>query len=119
MTIHVDDLKIAGEPEVVQQILKELESQFGELTVQRGTFTNCGVQHEQDPQTLEVKIDQIDFAGALRTVEHPQLQTGALEEKCVPELHQLYMSLLWSDCISIAHPGGCDSVHCCTSEEEP
>ena len=40
MTIHVDDLKIAGEPKVVQQILQELESQFPELTVQRGTFTN-------------------------------------------------------------------------------
>ena len=79
MTIHVDDLKIAGEPKVVQRILQELESQFGELTVQRGTFTNCGVQHEQDPLTFEVRLDQIEFAGALRTVERPQLKTGTLE----------------------------------------
>ena len=94
MTIHVDDLKIAGEPHVVKEILKTLEQTFGELAIQRATFTNCGVQHTQCPTTFEIRLDQIAFATALRTVEHPQLKTGIPEEKCVPELHQLYMSLL-------------------------
>ena len=40
---HVDDLKIAGEPHVVKEVLKELEKVFGSMTTQKGTFTNCGV----------------------------------------------------------------------------
>ena len=58
MTIHVDDLKIAGEHYVVQDLLKVLEREFGELTIQRGTFTNCGVQHVQHPVTREIALAQ-------------------------------------------------------------
>ena len=94
MTIHVDDLKVAGRHEVVQELLKILESEFGELTIQRGTFTNCGVQHIQNPITREITLDQVDFVSKLRTIEHPQLATGKNEEKCVPALHQLFISLL-------------------------
>ena len=94
MTIHVDDLKVAGRHEVVQELLKILESEFGELTIQRGTFTNCGVQHIQNPITREITLDQIDFVSKLRTIEHPQLATGTNEEKCVPALHQLIICLL-------------------------
>ena len=36
MTIHVDDLEIAGGHAVVQELLKILEQEFGELTIQRG-----------------------------------------------------------------------------------
>ena len=61
MTNPVDDLKIAGEPSVVQELLKILEHEFGELTIQRGTFTDGGVQHVQNPVTGEIALDQIDF----------------------------------------------------------
>ena len=33
MTIHVDDLKLAGEPHVVREVLKALEEVFGALTI--------------------------------------------------------------------------------------
>ena len=94
MTIHVDDLNIAGDPRVVQELLKTLEHEFGELAVQRGTVTNCSVQHVQNPATREITLDQLDFLSNLRTVEHPQLATGTNEEKCAEALRQLYMSLL-------------------------
>ena len=61
MTIHVDDLKIAGEHWVVQELLKILEQEFGELTIERGTFTNCGVQHIQNPITKENDITMLVF----------------------------------------------------------
>ena len=83
MTIHVDDLKIAGEPSVVKELLKVLEKEFGELTVQWGKFTNCGVQHIQNPMTREITLDQIDFLSKLHAIEHPQLSTGVNEEQCV------------------------------------
>ena len=94
MTIHVDDLKIAGEPHIVREILKVIEEVFGELTIQKGTFTNCGVQHTQNPITHEITLDQIHFISALRPISHPQLTAAASEEKCVPDLASLFLSLL-------------------------
>ena len=94
MTIHVDDLKTAGEPRVVSSILADLEKQFGALTVHRGSFLNCGTRHVQDEITMEISLDQVECAVALRTIEHPQMKTGRNEERCTPELHQLYLPLL-------------------------
>ena len=76
MTIHVDDLKIAGEQAVVQELLKILEKEFGELTIQRGKFTNCGVQHTQNPMSREITLDQVDFLSKLHAIEHPPAIDG-------------------------------------------
>ena len=94
MTIHVDDLNIAGEHRVVQGLLNILEKEFGDLTIQRGTFTNCGVQRTQNPITREITLDQVDFLSKLHAIEHPQLSTGVNEEQCVEGLHSLFISLL-------------------------
>ena len=53
---------------MVQELLKTLEREFGELTIQRGTFKNCGVQHIQNPITREITLDQIDFVSNLRAI---------------------------------------------------
>ena len=94
MTKHVDDLKLAGEPERVSQIQRELQKVFGELKVERFVFTNCGVRHVQDIRTKEITLDQIAFASNLRTTSHPQLQGGKPEDECIPSLHELFRSLL-------------------------
>ena len=41
MTKHVDDLKLTGEAEMLNLILKELKQVFGELKVEWHVFTNC------------------------------------------------------------------------------
>ena len=54
MTKHVDDLKVAGRPDVVQQVLAEIQRVFGELKILWKDFTNCGVRHIQahEPRKL-------------------------------------------------------------------
>jgi hypothetical protein len=86
MTKHVDDLKIAGEPAVVRQVLVELQKVFGELKVVYNSFVNCGVQHTR---TKEVTLDQIKYASNLKSISHHQLQTGQPEDEACAELHQL------------------------------
>ena len=80
----MDDLKIAGEPHVVRQVLATLHQHFGELKISWNTFINCGAQHTQCPKTKEITS----------TISHPQMSTGKLEDKAAPGLHQLFMSLL-------------------------
>ena len=70
MCKHVDDLKLAGERETIIQILKQIETVFGQLKIDWNSFTNCGVRHTQDPQTKEVKLDQDEYIKGIKA--HPQ-----------------------------------------------
>ena len=60
MTKHVDDLKLTGEKDWIEFVLKKLEETFGELKVQWHEFTNCGVRHIQDVKANTVSLDQIE-----------------------------------------------------------
>ena len=96
MTKHVDDLKLSGEAEMLNLILKELQLVFGELKVEWHVFTNCGVRHVQDIRTKEITLDQIAYVSNLRTFVPPPKKTdrGKAEDDCCQALIQLYMSLL-------------------------
>ena len=96
LTKHVDDLKITGPREWVEKVCRHIENTFGKLKILWGTFTNCGVRHTQNDSTFEVSLDQIEYARALRTIQHPELSraNASTNALCGPELHQLYMSLL-------------------------
>ena len=96
MTKHVDDLKVAGKPEVVKFALAEIQKVFGELKILWKDFANCGVRHLQDPTTKEIALDQIAFAQNLSKISHPELSTAKNEDQCSLQLHQLYTSLLGS-----------------------
>ena len=94
MSKHVDDLKIAGEPNTVLHIIKEIQAVFGEMKVNRYDFTNCGIRHLQDPKTMATTLDQIHFANTPKPISHPQLSTGKAEDIADATLHELYRSLL-------------------------
>ena len=51
LAIHVDDLKLCGEPKVITEIVHHLEATFGKLILQWNNFTNCGVRHIQCKHT--------------------------------------------------------------------
>ena len=56
ISTHVDDLKGAGEPQVLDTILRELSKRFGKLEKVVGSFEYCGLQHTQDSKTKEIKV---------------------------------------------------------------
>ena len=94
MTKHVDDLKIAGEPKIIVEVMQGIEKTFGKLKIQWNEFTNCGVHHVQDKVSKGCSLDQIDYAKNLKAIVHDEVQTKPTESDCGPELHQLYQSLL-------------------------
>ena len=93
ITIHVDDLKMAGEPHVIMQIQQTLQKEFGELKIAWCSFVNCGVRHIQDENTKEVTLDQLEFVRSLCPIVDSAL-TGRDEVLCEPALHSQYRSLL-------------------------
>ena len=52
--------------------------------IQKGKFTNCGVQHVQNPFTFECTLDQIAFVLTLKVIEHSQLTARARRAHKVP-----------------------------------
>ena len=87
ISTHVDDLKGTGDSATVQHILSELQKVFGDLKIERYTFTSCGVRHIQCQVTKEITLDQIQFANTLRVIAHAQLPGSKPEDLCCPELH--------------------------------
>jgi len=94
VTIHVDDLKLAGATEWTNRTMTLLQEEFGELKITWNNFVNCGVCHDQNPETFDTTIDQIKYASTLKAIVHPQLSSGKLEDDSCPEAHSLYRSLL-------------------------
>ena len=59
MTIHVDDLKLAGEHSWMKAIMVFLQRTYGELNLTWNEFANCGVTHIQKRVAKDVTLDQI------------------------------------------------------------
>ena len=90
---HVDDLKVAGEPQEVKNLIAHLESGFGKLTYSEGTFTNCGLRHCR-LEDGTIQMDQNEYISAMRPIRHPELTGRPSSDPCTSEVHGLYMSLL-------------------------
>ena len=95
LAIHVDDLKIAGDPKVILKITKAIERTFGELILQWHNFTNCGIRHIQDPETFECSMDQIEYVNALKQIHHPDVHGGSRSGETIvgAEAFELFRSL--------------------------
>jgi Reverse transcriptase (RNA-dependent DNA polymerase) len=97
LSCHVDDLKITGTTSAIAALVKDLESQFGKLTVHVGSFDHCGITHVQDPKTWAITMHQHEYTAKLKPVIHPPFNTEDPVELAKPldsELHSKFLSLL-------------------------
>ena len=58
---HVDDLKLAGEPALIQHILSVLTTLFGKLKVVHKSFEHCGIWHEYQESDGSYHLHQNHF----------------------------------------------------------
>jgi len=94
MTKHVDDLKICGEKDTIVRIMKAIEEVFGQMKITWNVFTNCGVRHIQDVNTMETTLDQTEYIAGIKTIPPESYRNLSSNAKCEPILHQQYQSLL-------------------------
>ncbi len=81
MMEHVDDLKLAGKPEVDKFFLAQIQKVFGELKILRRAFTNFGVRRLQDTATKEITLDQIAFEQNLSKITHPEFSVAKNDDQ--------------------------------------
>lgn len=70
ISIHVDDVKFAGEKSEVDKLVSILEAPFGRLTMQLNRYTNCGMTHERLPDG-SIDAPQNDYISAFKPI-HPK-----------------------------------------------
>ena len=93
MSVHVDDLKFAGEPAVVKRIMAKIEQVFGKLRIIEKSFTNCGIRHSQH-EDGSISLDQNQYLDTLKPIIHDDLRGQPAEKPVTDALKSLYMSLL-------------------------
>ena len=95
VALHVDDIKVARPPHMLEEFVRCLEKTFGngELDITKDDFTNCGVRHTKTP-TGGYEMDQDQYIQALRPIVHPDLVGRKAEEGVSEHLAKLFLSLL-------------------------
>ena len=92
---HVDDIKLAGEEQVVTYILRQLTKWFGELKVSRGSFEHCGILHDLQSNG-SYHLHQNHFAQRLKNVDLTGVSVKMTTQLLNEEQLQRYMSSLGS-----------------------
>ena len=73
LSIHVDDIKLTGEPDMMDRLIKGLEEHFDALKLEKGNFLHLGLQHE----TLDdgsVRVSQQHYVNELREIPEDKLR---------------------------------------------
>ena len=90
---HVDDLKVAGDPREVDNLIQQLQVEFGKLTLHEDVFTNCGLRHTRLSDG-SVQLDQDEYIEAMKPIRHPELTGRESNAACTQEVHGMFQSLL-------------------------
>ena len=70
---HVDDLKVTGDDEWINWLVKEIEQRVGKLTLQyaKDGFDHCGIHHKQQLDGT-ITMDQNAYVKTLRHIPVPK-----------------------------------------------
>ena len=81
-TVLVDNIKVSGPEQVLNEFIKCLEAQFGPggLKIRRTPFENCGVSHKSMTDG-GFTMDQIDYINTLRPIATAELLTRSSKKK--------------------------------------
>ena len=110
ITVHVDDMKIAGPKTEINSLVKNLEGHFGKLTYQENDFTNCRICHKrlQDGSRF---LDQTEYLSARKPINPKHYANLKKDDQCTEHLRALYWSPVRSRCLFRPNTGICLSVY--------
>ena len=80
--------------ERLEEMLKKLTEDFGELKVKWHKFECCGEQVEQDPVTMTIKTHQNHYVAALESIPLTHLPRADDDKDATDDMHGPFMSLL-------------------------
>ena len=93
MSIHVDDIKICGQPKLMQLVIQKLEESFDALKLEKNNFIHLGLQHVTNDDG-SISISQEHYISELRTIPDEKLKVKNRDEDLDDEYQGYYRSLL-------------------------
>ena len=91
MSIHVDDIKICGQPKLMQLVIQKLEESFDSLKLEKNNFIHLGLLTNDDGS---ISISQEHYISELRTIPDEKLKVKNKDEALDDEYQGYYRSLL-------------------------
>ena len=110
MTIHVDDLQLAGSTYYRTRLHTMLTKRFGTLKRQSIPYTHAGIQLEWLTSST-LRLHQDKFCEALTTTTIPKHRLADPEAKCTSEEHKTFRSLTCGDLTQRRRYRSCTAVH--------
>lgn len=89
MSIHVDDIKICGQPELMQLVIQKLEESFDSLKLEKNHFIHLGLQHDTNDDG-PISISQEHYISGLRTIPDELLKVKDNKDEALDDGHQGY-----------------------------
>ena len=93
VSIHVDDIKICGQPKLMQLVIQKLEESFDSLKLEKNNFIHLGLQHVTNDDG-SISISQEHYISELRTIPDEMLKVKNKDEALDDEYQGYYRSLL-------------------------
>ena len=93
LSVHVDDIKLCGEADVMKTVVEQLEAHFDSVKLEKDKFLHLGLQHSREADGT-ITVDQSHYIKELRSIPDDHLKlmdkTALVNERD----HHLFMSLL-------------------------
>ena len=93
MTIHVDDIKMCGDPDLMKSVVSQLESNFDSVKLEKNNFVHLGLEHALQ-EDGSITVSQSHYISELRHIPEDQLKTMEKDALVDEHYRQLFMSLL-------------------------
>ena len=92
LTVHVDDLKLAGFKDAVLRIIKGLQDDFDKIKLEKNDFEHLGLKHRTTSEGII--LSQQHYVEQLRFIPESLYKHSGLEEFVNSEAKELFRSLV-------------------------
>ena len=106
----MDDIKICGQPKLMQLVIQKLEESFDSLKLEKNNFIHLGLQHVTNDDG-SISISQEHYISELRTISDEMLKVKNKDEALDDEYQGYYRSLLGGLAWVFSNTHGCSSVY--------
>ena len=101
VSLHVDDLKLAAEEGVRNNLLRELTAKFGALIINEKEFEHCGLMHVQRSDG-SIKLHQNHYVENIKEPDAQIMQMArkSPEKKLNTDHYRFFRTLLGPTCMA-------------------
>ena len=91
--VHVDDLKLTGEPKHIDTAISVLEKEFDSLKIEEDNFTHLGLKHTVESDGTRC-VSQEHYIAELKPIPESDLKQLKPETTVSADVQKFFMSLL-------------------------